>query len=136
MAIIDKLLSVGEVVRDKVKETFGDPNLSTLSDDSDDDASDTPSTDALDVAGAYAALGVAEGCTLADVREAYRALARYHHPIATRDGDDSDAQKALDCCLEALELLEEHMLPLSPTSSPGTTPKAPPSTRKRATARK
>lgn len=145
MAILDKVLGVGGAVRDKLKETFGEPDLSGVDGDGDGDAeSDAASGDgapALDPAGAYAALGLAEGATLADVREAYRALARYHHPMAVRDGVESDAQRALDRLLEALELLEEHMVPLSPSSggggSGGVTPRAsrPPPKRKRATAR-
>lgn len=148
MAILDKVLGVGEAVRDKLKETFGEPDTSGLDDDSSDADGDTSGegVPALDPPGAYAALGLAEGATLADVREAYRALARYHHPIAARDGVDSDAQKALDRLLEALELLEEHLVPLGPLGpgagagggSGGVTPRAsrPPPRRKRATARK
>jgi hypothetical protein len=146
MAILDKVLGVGEAVRDKLKETFGEPSLDSDALDDDADASGDSSGEggaALDPAGAYAALGLAEGATLADVREAYRALARYHHPIAARDGLESEAQRALDRLLEALELLEEHLVPLSPSSSggaagSGVTGRAspPPPRRKRATARK
>lgn len=143
MAILDKLKSVGESVRDKVKETFGEPDTSSLDHDADanaDDADAGPASAALDVAGAYAALSVKEDATLADVREAYRALARHHHPAAVRDGDASAAQHKLDTALEALELLEEHLVPLSPSASPNggppAKPSAPTSMRKRATARK
>lgn len=143
MAILDKVLGVGEAVRDKLKETFGEPDLSSVDDDVDaeTDSSSEEGASALDPASAYAALGLADGATLADVREAYRALARHHHPIAARDGLESDAQRALDRLLEALELLEEHLVPLSPSSSGpgsgGVTPRAsrPPPRRKRATAR-
>lgn len=140
MAILDKVLGVGEAVRDKLKETFGDPDLSGLDDDVDAESEGAAGegTAALDPAAAYAALGLAEGATLADVREAYRALARYHHPIAARDGLDSDAQRALDRLLEALELVEEQLVPLSPSGgSGGVTPRAsrPSPRRKRATAR-
>lgn len=143
MAILDKVLGVGEAVRDKLKETFGEPDLSSVDDDVDaeSEGASGEAEAALDPAGAYAALGLAESATLADVREAYRALARYHHPMAVRDGVESDAQRALDRLLEALELLEEHMVPLSPSSggggSGGVTPRAsrPPPKRKRATAR-
>lgn len=139
MAILDKVLGVGEAVRDKLKETFGDPDLSVDDDvDADANGSSGEGTAALDPTAAYTALGLAEGATLADVREAYRALARYHHPIAVRDGLDSDAQRALDRLLEALELLEEQLVPLTPSGgSGGVTPRAsrPPPRRKRATAR-
>jgi hypothetical protein len=141
MAILDKVLGVGEAVRDKLKETFGDPDLSGADDDVDaeSEGASGEGASALDPAAAYAALGLSEGATLADVREAYRSLARYHHPIAARDGLESDAQRALDRLLEALELLEEHLVPLAPsTSGSGSvTPRAarPPPRRKRATAR-
>src|SRR5689334_20111460 len=114
MAILDKVLGVAEVARDKWKETFGDPmdGANVDGDDEDVDGSEGPDGGPpLDVAGAYLALGLADGANLADVREAYRALAKYHHPIAVRDGVDSDAQRALDRCLEALELLEETLVP-------------------------
>ena len=93
VAIIDKLLSVGEVVRDKVKETFGDPTDDMPVDD-DADAADSaaPSTAPLDLAGAYAALGLTEGATLADVRDAYRNLSRAWHPVAQRDGYNLGAE--------------------------------------------
>src|SRR5687767_6722740 len=136
MAILDKLLGVADAAREKYKETFGEPQHDDMS--LDDDASnepDAPLDPPLDVPGAYAALGIAEGATLADVREAYRALARYHHPMAQRDGVDSDAQRALDRLLEALELLEETLVPLSGSVGPVKTSQPPPR-RKRATARK
>ena len=79
--------------------------------------------------------------TLADVREAYRAKARALHPNAKRDGDESQAQQDLDRLLLALELLEEHLVPLNPvagapSSSSSSSSSTPPrSTRKRATKR-
>jgi hypothetical protein len=135
MAILDKVLGVGGAVRDKLKETFGEPDVN-VDDDVDGELGEHgEAAAALDPAGAYTTLGLAEGATLADVREAYRVLARHHHPIALRDGQESDAQRALDRLLEALELLEEHLVPLG--GSGGVTGRAspPPPRRKRATAR-
>lgn len=115
MAILDKLRGVGEAVRDKVKETFGEPT----GEGSEEGTADVRGQEApegpppLDVHGAFALLGLAEGATLADVRESYRALARRHHPIARRDGIDSEAARTLDRLLEALELLEEQLVPLA-----------------------
>ena len=134
MAFLDKIFGVGGAMRDKVKATFGAPDLSSVHDnDAGDDAGDAAP---LEAAGAYAALGLAEGATLADVREAYRAMARHHHPMAVRDGVDSEAHRALDHLLDALELLEEQLVPLAPASG-GTSPRTsrPPATRKRATVR-
>jgi hypothetical protein len=136
MAILDKLIGVGEAVRDKIKETFGDPQDGLAVDDG-ESAADAPAGEALDVAGAFAALGLAEGASLADVREAYRAMSRHHHPIARRDGAQSEAARTLDRLLEALELLEEHLVPLTGGPFGGGSGKAapPPPRRKRATAR-
>ena len=136
MAILDKVLGVGEAVRDKLKETFGDPTGSV---DDDGAAGDDEPTGGppLDLAGAYAALGLAETATLADVREAYRAMAKHWHPLARRDGDDSEAQRTLDRLLDALELLEEQLVPLSGVPTAARAPAAPaPPKRKRATERR
>ncbi len=135
MAILDKVLGAGEALRDKLKETFGDPR-----DDDDARAGSGPdelafSGPPLDLAGAYAALGLAGDATLADVREAYRARARALHPLAVRDGVESSAQRELDRSLEALELLEEHLVPLSGAPPAASTP-TPAPTRKRATPRR
>lgn len=151
MPILDKLRGVGEAVRDKVKETFGEGEGAT------DEGAEPGGIEeegegralepALDVDGALKLLGLGvlhpDDATLADVREAYRALARRHHPIARRDGMDSEAARTLDRLLEALELLEEHLVPLAgagpggggaPSGSGGRA--EPPPRRKRATARK
>jgi hypothetical protein len=137
MAILDKILGAGEALREKVKGTFGEPAL-------DADALDVTIEDhsalaapAVGAHRAYAVLGLADGATLADVREAYRALARHHHPFAVRDGLDSEAQRVLDGLLEALEVLEEHLVPLVPSGSRARIERTPPlPRRKRATARK
>jgi hypothetical protein len=123
MAILDKVLAVGDAVRDKWKETFGEPTAGALDDEPADADGATPGAP-LDVPQAYAALGLAEGATLADVREAYRALARAWHPLMRRDGPTSDAAQALDRLLDALELLEQHLLPLSGSAGASGTPAA------------
>lgn len=144
MPILDKLRGVGEAVRDKVKETFGEGEGAT-EEGAEPGLEEGPEgralEPALDVAGARKLLGLSDGATLADVREAYRALARRHHPLARRDGMDSEAARTLDRLLEALELLEEHLVPLAgagPASGgAGSGGRAePPPRRKRATARK
>lgn len=112
MAIFDKIRGVGEAVRDKVKQTFGEPSSSD-GDPHEDESAPAAAAPALTPEAAYALLGLAEGVTLADVRTAYRALARDRHPIAVREGADSEAQRALDRLLEALELLEEQLVPLA-----------------------
>jgi hypothetical protein len=137
VAIIDKLLSAGEVVRDKFKETFGDPTDDMPHDDELGEPGDNVDVGPpLDVAGAYAALGLQEGATLADVRDAYRSLSRAWHPVAHRDGPESEGAKAMDRLLDALELLEEQLLPLPGATPAAATPRRNVSKRKRATQRK
>jgi hypothetical protein len=145
MAILDKLLGVTGAVRDKVKQTFGDPQAALegrFEGRFEDGAAASEAGlfgPALDVPGAFSALGLSEGATLAAVREACRVQSRTIHPIARRDGFDSEAARALDRLLEALELLEEHLVPLTPSPDRrggGSGGEAPPaSRRKRATPR-
>lgn len=129
MPILDKIKSVGAALKDKVGETFGEGKAPDLDDDA-----DVVATPALDAAGARRALGVRDDATLADVREAYRRLARHHFGRARREGPESAAAHLLDRALDALELLEEELLPLG--GDRGTTPAGtPPPRRKRATPR-
>ena len=109
-----------------------------LDGDSADDltaASAAEAASVLDVAGAWTALGLSEGATLADVRAAYRALTRYHHPQAQRGGDGSAAAMELDRLLEALELLEEHLVPTTALAGEHRPAAVAAATRKRATPR-
>ncbi len=136
MAILDKLKSVGGAIKHKVAETFGDGRERASGDDGmseglGDVAAASPP---LDAAGARRALGVDERASLADVREAYRALARTHYPRARREGPQSAAAELLDRALLALELLEEELLPLGAGPAPGARAPAAPR-RKRATPR-
>ena len=131
MAILDKLKSVGGAIKHKVAETFGDGHDDVLDDLSTEPGEVTP---ALDAKAARRALDVGERATLADVREAYRRLARCHFARARHEGPDSAAAHLLDRALEALELLEEELLPLGGAAA-ATAGHAPHAQRKRATPR-
>ncbi|MCC7075437.1 MAG: J domain-containing protein [Deltaproteobacteria bacterium] len=131
MAILDKLKSVGGAIKHKMAETFGEGGDEVLGDEG---LGDTITAPPLDAAGARHALGVDERASLADVREAYRKLARTHYPRARREGPASAAAELLDRALSALELLEEVLLPLGGSAPSPQTP-ATSSRRKRATPR-
>lgn len=131
MAILDKLKSVGAALKGKVEETFGEGRAHELGDEGELGHVAAP---ALDAPAARRILDVKDDASLADVREAYRRLARSHFGRARREGPDSAAAHLLDRALDALELLEEELLPLSgsaPAAAKG--PAAP--TRRRATPR-
>lgn len=131
VAILDKLKSVGGAIKHKVVETFGEGRDGALDDLGAEAGDPTP---ALDAAGARRVLDLGAGATLADVREAYRRLARSHFGRARREGPDSAAAHVLERALEGLELLEEELLPLG-GPGPTTAGRAPTSQRKRATPR-
>ncbi len=67
-----------------------------------------------DVASAWRVLEIEQGCTLDEVRAAYRTLARRYHPRSLSKVPDQAyaAQTVLDALTEALEVLEAHLLPL------------------------
>lgn len=141
MAILDKLKSVGGAIKDKVGETFGDGRAAVDDDELGSEPSVEP-TPALDLEGARRALDIDERANLAEVREAYRKLARELYPRARKEGADSAAQGVLDRALQALELLEQELLPLGgaaagPSSAAAASGSKPTATskRKRATPR-
>ena len=67
-----------------------------------------------DVAAAMRVLELTGVPTLDAVRAQYRALARHYHPRTTSENADQAhaAHTVLDTLTDALELLEEHLLPL------------------------
>ena len=70
-----------------------------------------------DVEGALRVLELSSVTTLNDVRARYRELARRYHPKTQSDKADEQnaAHVVLEALTDALELLEEHLLPLPPT---------------------
>jgi hypothetical protein len=136
MAILDKLAGLGGAVKNTFDRAFGDGG--NRHEDEVDDDDDGEAAAALDVEGAWGVLGLTATATLDDVRAAARALARQAHP-ATVDKEAS-ALTAFARIASAAELLEEHLLPLSPavagsSTSKGSSTTTPTSTRTRATAR-
>ena len=119
MAILDKLKSVGGAIKHKVAETFGDGHDQALDEEG---HADLVAAAPHDAAAARRALDVGEGASLADVREAYRKLARAHYPRARREGPASAAAELLDRALAAMELLEEELLPLGGPAPSGGAP--------------
>lgn len=71
-----------------------------------------------DVEGALRVLELSGQPTLDEVRAAYRRLARHYHPKTTgpRKDDIQAAHTVQEALTEALELLEEHLLPLPPAT--------------------
>jgi hypothetical protein len=69
-----------------------------------------------DVDGALRVLELTGTPTLAEVRERYRALAKRYQPkTQSRSQDEAHAaHQVMDALTDALELLEEHLLPLPP----------------------
>lgn len=133
MAILDKLKSVGASLKGKVRDTFGEGDEPALGEEP---GLDHPVAPPLDEPAARRALGVKDDATLAEVREAYRRLAREHFGRARREGPESAAARLLDRALESLELLEEALLPPSGAGGAGPAPRGPaPPARKRATPR-
>ncbi len=61
---------------------------------------------------------------LDEVRARYRELARRYHPKTQSDrpDDQSAAHVVLEALTDALEVLEEHLLPLPPSSSSSSSP--------------
>ncbi|HEY1100153.1 MAG TPA: J domain-containing protein [Myxococcota bacterium] len=69
-----------------------------------------------DVDGAMRVLELSGHPTLDEVRARYRELARRYHPktVSSRSDDVEAAHVVLESLTSALELLEEHLLPLPP----------------------
>ena len=68
----------------------------------------------VDVEGALRVLELSGSPALADVRAQYRMLARRYHPKTRSPAADEahSARVVLDALTDALELLEEHLLPV------------------------
>ena len=133
MSMIDRL---GQVVRsewnarfrdddveghhpDAPRESTGDTTTGTR-DRNVTNVRQTPRSAAVsDVEGALRVLELTGTPTLDEVRAAYRTLARRYHPkTCAEKRDDVDAAHTVQAALtDALELLEEHLLPLPPAPS-------------------
>jgi hypothetical protein len=76
---------------------------------------------ATDVQGALRVLELSGTPSLAEVRARYALLVRRYHPRTLDDSaDDAHAARVVvDALTEALELLEEHLLPLPTDDAPG-----------------
>ncbi|MBI1945176.1 MAG: J domain-containing protein [Deltaproteobacteria bacterium] len=70
----------------------------------------------VDVDGALRVLELSAGATLDEVRAQHARLARRYHPktLATNSDEAHAARVVLEALTDALELLEEHLLPLPP----------------------
>lgn len=114
MSLLDKLAEVGDRVRDGIERRFGDDDVDEHELDELLGTSSAPAAPQVKSADqAYERLGLTPDSTLDEVRASYRALAQRWHPRAQQGGEAADrAQRELDGCLEALEVLEEHLLPL------------------------
>lgn len=71
-----------------------------------------------DVDGALRVLELGGSPTLQEVRVRHRDLARRYHPktLSEKPDEAHAAHVVLEALTDALELLEEHLLPLPPTS--------------------
>lgn len=74
----------------------------------------------VDADGALRVLELAAMPTLDEVRARYAALARRYHPktLSTNMDEAHAARVVLEALTDALELLEEHLLPLPPEALP------------------
>ena len=73
-----------------------------------------------DVDGAMRVLELAGSPSLDEVRARYRELARRYHPKTQSEkaDDQNAAHVVLEALTDALEVLEDHLLPLPPSPSP------------------
>jgi len=73
-----------------------------------------------DVDGALRVLELAGSPSLDEVRARYRELARRYHPKTQSEkaDDQNAAHVVLEALTDALEVLEDHLLPLPPSPSP------------------
>jgi hypothetical protein len=74
-----------------------------------------------DVDGALRVLELSGSPALAEVRARHRELARRYHPktLSEKSDEAHAAVVVLEALTDALELLEEHLLPLPPGGTPG-----------------
>lgn len=74
----------------------------------------------VDVDGALRVLELPPGATLDEVRAQHGLLARRYYPkTLSTSADEADAARVvLEALTDALELLEEHLLPLPPDPAP------------------
>ena len=111
MSIIDRIAvlgsSIGTSLKGKVESAFTDRDDV----DSDGDMASSRVQPALDEATARRRLGLADACTLLEVRSRAAALAR--PALAGALGNDDHALAALGDIAAAAELLEERLLPLT-----------------------
>lgn len=120
---------LGDVVKSEWNSRFGEEDPSAPAPDRREryDASTTqpPSSSAAwtharpSVKSAYKMLELDESAALDEVRAAYFDLAKHYHPKTHADSHEQalTAQKLLDALTEALEVLEEHLLPVADVRS-------------------
>ena len=113
MSIIDRIAvlgsSIGTSLKGKVESAFTERD--DVDSDGDGDMASSRVQPALDEATARRRLGLADACTLLEVRSRAAALAR--PALAGALGNDDNALAALGDIAAAAELLEERLLPLT-----------------------
>jgi hypothetical protein len=114
MSLLDKVLEVADIAKSEYQRHFGDEDPDREHDTSGGEDSGGTFLPAIKTPEqAYERLELSVNASLDEVRARYREVARLWHPRAHQDGDQADrAQKHLDGYLDALEVLEEHLLPL------------------------
>jgi hypothetical protein len=121
VSVIDRLSAVvksewGHRFRRKPKDDAAEPDTTTTTTTAATTAGAAPKKRAvIDVQGALRVLDLTGTPTLADVRARYAELARRYHPKtqSPRDDEAHAARVVLEALTDALEILEEHLLPLS-----------------------
>ena len=115
MSIIDRIAvlgsSIGTSLKGKVESAFTERDDVDSDGDGDGDMASSRVPPALDEATARRRLGLADACTLLEVRSRAAALAR--PALAGALGNDDNALAALGDIAAAAELLEERLLPLT-----------------------
>ena len=114
MSLLDKVLEVADIAKSEYQRHFGDEDPDgehAPLGGGDDGGTFLPAIKTPEQA--YERLELNVNASLDEVRARYREVARVWHPRAQQDGEPADrARKHLDGYLDALEVLEEHLLPL------------------------
>jgi DnaJ-class molecular chaperone len=116
MSLLDKLAEVADIAKSEYQRHFGDEDPDGVHEggfgtSDEGGAAFLPAIRTPEQA--YERLELSASASLDEVRARYREVAQLWHPRAQQDGEAADrARKHLDGYLDALEVLEEHLLPL------------------------